>query len=185
MADNSNKDTDMGKIKVGADTIYKEAWRLLEKRTPLCVDCGQLCGGACCDDGGRDDAGMYLFCGEDVMYKNMPEWLRVEKSEFEYSGGKYAPIAMCSGRCERKMRPLSCRIFPLAPYKKENEPLRVIIDPRAKAMCPLARALGQNELEAEFVHAVKLVFGVLIRNKDVRDFIIEQSYLLDEAVRFF
>lgn len=169
-----------------AESVYKEAWRILENRTPLCIDCGKLCDGACCDDGGREDAGMYLFYGEETMYKNMPEWLRIEESEFLYGNNDdRALIAMCAGRCDRAFRPLSCRIFPLAPYKKEGEALRIIMDPRAKAMCPLAKAVKIDELDAEFVRAVKLVFDVLIRNKHVEDFVIELSYLMDETEKFF
>ena len=169
-----------------AEKIYKEAWRLLEKLTPLKVDCGQLCGGACCDDGGREDAGMYLFYKEECMYKNMPKYLRIEESEFLYGDDdERALIAMCSGECERKMRPLACRIFPLAPYKKEGAPLRIIMDPRARSMCPLAKAVRIDELDERFVRAVRLIFLVLIKNKKIKDFVIELSYLMDEVAEFF
>lgn len=169
-----------------AKKIYAQAWRLLEDVTPLAVDCGQLCGAACCDDGGHDDAGMYLFPYEEVMYKNKPDWIRIEKSDFEYGDDdKRALIAMCDGVCDRKMRPLACRIFPLTPYKKENEPLKIVMDTRAKAMCPLAKALRRDELDEKFVKAVELIFKVLEKDKCVSDFIIELSYLLDETNKFF
>lgn len=169
-----------------AEKIYKEAWRILENLTPLKVDCGQLCSGACCDDGGHEDAGMYLFYKEESMYKNMPEYLRVEESEFLYGDeDERALIAMCTGRCERNMRPLACRIFPLAPYKKEGEPLRIIMDPRARSVCPLAKAVSIDELDERFVRAVRLIFLVLMKNKKIKDFVIELSYLMDEVAEFF
>lgn len=168
------------------EKLYAEAWRILENLTPLTVDCGQLCGAACCDDGGHEDAGMYLFPGEEKMYENMPEWIKIEESEFEYGDDdKKALIAMCKGRCDRKMRPLSCRIFPLTPYKKENEPLKIVMDARAKSMCPLAKAMYISDLDERFVRGVELVFKVLEKNKEISDFIVELSYLIDETEKFF
>lgn len=166
--------------------IYKEAYRLLDKLTPLPIDCGQLCGGICCSDGGREDAGMYLFFGEEKMYDKKPDWIRIEESEFLYGDDdRKALIAMCPGRCNRSMRPLSCRIFPLTPYKKEAGPLSIIMDPRAKAMCPLAKALDISDLDQKFVHTVKLIFNVLIKNKKIEQFICELSYLFDDTEKFY
>ena len=171
------------------EKLYREAWRLLECVTPLRADCGRLCGGACCDDGGNEDAGMYLFPGEEVLYQNRPDadkWLRVEESAFCYGADDTpAKIAICTGTCARELRPLSCRIFPLAPYKKEGEPLRIIMDPRAKAMCPLARTVKVGDLDARFVRRVTLIFRVLMRNRQVEKFVTELSYLMDEQAQFF
>lgn len=166
--------------------IYEEAYRLLENVTPLRVDCGQLCGGACCDSA-DEEAGMYLYPGERCMYqgKTAP-WLKIEASAFLYGEeDKVAPIAICNGTCDRALRPLSCRIFPLIPYLKEDGKAEIIIDPRAKSMCPLAKTFTLADFEPEFVRRVKLIFGVLLKNKDVRDFVIEQSYVLDEVGKFF
>lgn len=169
-----------------AEKLYRSAWALLENLTPLPIDCGALCGGACCDDGGQDDAGMYLFYKEELMYKNNPDSICIEESEFLYGDDDTrALIAMCPGKCKRSARPLACRIFPLAPYKKEGEPLRIIMDPRARAMCPLAKTMRVDKLDERFVHTVTLIFKVLIRNKKIRDFIIELSYLMDEIAMFY
>lgn len=169
-----------------AKKLYKEAYRLLENVTPLNVDCGQLCSGACCisED---DEAGMYLYPGEECMYqKGNTPWLRIEPSAFLYGEkDKVTNIAICDGTCDRGLRPLSCRIFPLIPYLKEEGEAKIIIDPRAKAMCPLAKTFTLAEFEPEFLRRVKLIFGVLLKNKDVRDFVIEQSYVLDEVGKFF
>lgn len=166
--------------------IYKEAYRLLENVTPLKVDCGQLCSGACCysED---EEAGMYLYPGEQCMYETVDTpWLKIERSAFLYGASdKAAPIAICDGTCDRALRPLSCRIFPLIPYLKEGGKPEIIIDPRAKSMCPLAQTFFMSDFEPEFVRRVKLVFGVLLKNKEIRDFIIEQSYVLDEVEQFF
>ena len=88
------------------------------------------------------------------------------------------------GTCDRRFRPLSCRIFPLIPYKKEGSPLTVIIDPRAKSMCPLAKTFRMDEFDERFTEAVLYIFKVLIKEKHIREFILEQSYLLDEYMQF-
>ncbi len=169
-----------------ASDIYEGIYRLLDDVTPLRVDCGQLCSGACCisED---DEAGMYLYPGESCMYKGKAlAWMKIETSAFLYGDAdKAAPILLCDGTCDRKLRPLSCRIFPLIPYLKEGGKPEIIIDPRAKSMCPLAQTFRMTDFEPEFVRRVKLIFGVLLKNKDVRDFMIEQSYVLDEIGKFF
>ena len=121
------------------------------------------------------------------MYKNEnTPWLRIEPSAFLYGEkDKVTQIAICNGTCARALRPLSCRIFPLIPYQKEEGKAEIIIDPRAKAMCPLAQTFTMADFEPEFVRRVKLIFGVLLKNKDIRDFVIEQSYVLDEVGKFF
>lgn len=169
---------------MNAKSIYKQAYKVLENLTPIPADCGKLCGAACCQDTINDgsEAGMYLYYGEKVMLKGY-EGIRIEKSDFEY-GNEKAEIAICKGRCDRRLRPLSCRIFPLIPYKKENSPLTVIIDPRAKSMCPIAKTFTMDDFDEGFVSAVLYIFKVLIKEKHIREFVIEQSYLLDEYNKF-
>lgn len=165
--------------------VYTTAYRILDRVTPLKIDCGQLCGAACCKDGGHDDAGMYLYPGESCMYAARPEWLSISQSAFTYGDSQaHALLAQCNGTCDRRMRPLSCRIFPLIPYKKVASPLTIIMDPRARAMCPLSQMLSIDKLDTKFVEAVSYVFHFLIKSKQVRAFIQEQSYLLDEYLRF-
>lgn len=167
--------------------VYAEAYRLLDRVTPLGpLDCGELCGKACCCDGGREDAGMYLFPGEEAMFRAKPDWLRIEPSAFTYvSGNIHAPIAMCTGRCNRQLRPLSCRIFPLIPYIKQNSRMTLITDPRAKSMCPLAKALMLDEFDVRFTETVGYVMRVLSRFPKVRAFLEAQSELLDEYLPFW
>ena len=170
-----------------AAQIYREAYRLLDHVTPLGkVDCGVLCNKSCCADHGREDAGMYLFPGEESIYIGKPDWLRIDASAFTYGDdAAHAPIAMCSGRCDRHLRPLSCRIFPLVPYLAKNARMTLIADPRAKSMCPLARAFGPDELDVRFTETVGYVMRVLCRFPAVRAFLEAQSELLDEYLLFW
>ena len=120
------------------DTVLR-ARALIGDRTPLRIDCGKLCGAACCQPDEDGQGGMYLFPGEEALLPG--------------AGGDFAPIYTCDGRCARGERPLACRIFPLTPVKKEHG-WGVKMDVRARAMCPLAR-FGTRGLDPEFVRAVR------------------------------
>lgn len=145
------------------EEFYLHIYKSLENVTPIKKDCGVLCGGICCKDE-EEKSGMLLFPGEERILKN--KGYEIELSHCEYGVDKTAPILFCSGRCNRKIRPLACRIFPLVPYKKEGKPLKLIMNPLAKNMCPLARSLKVSQLEPLFV---KNVYKVMIRIMKLRD----------------
>jgi len=159
--------------------LYTQAYRLLGTLTPLPADCGKLCGSACCGDGGQQDAGMYLFPHEQVMLADTD--MRIEPSEFRYgANNKAALIAICDGTCDRRKRPLACRIFPLVPYMKKGQPTQVIMDPRGRSMCPLARACMPNELDERFVETTAYLFRVLAKNSEIAEFVEALSLFVDE-----
>lgn len=170
-----------------AAQVYAEAYRLLDSVTPLgALDCGQLCGKSCCSDHGREDAGMYLFPGEESMYIDRPDWLRIEPSAFTYgTAHTHTQIALCPGRCNRRLRPLSCRIFPLVPYLAKRTHMTLIVDPRARALCPLAKAFVLDEFDVCFVETVGYVMRVLSRFPAIRAFLEAQSDLLEEYLPFW
>ncbi len=166
--------------------VYLQIYRMFDHCTPLRVDCGELCGSACCKG---DDCGMYLFPGEEEVYKLLPpERISVEKSDFSYTDNgitHYVPLAMCSGSCDRYERPLACRIFPLTPYIDGSGQLTVIIDPRAKRLCPLAKAFCIEDFEREFVKKIHNTFLLLTKNRRIRSFMREYSLYLEEFMRFY
>ncbi len=165
--------------------IYLQIYRLFDSITPIKADCGALCDKACCKG---DDSGMYLFPGEEKVFSLLkPGWITVEDSDFTYSfngKNKHLKIAFCKGECDRYQRPLSCRIFPLAPYLKDGK-LEIIIDPRSKAVCPLGKTLKLSEYDASFVRNVENAFCLLMKNKEFKAFMVEYSKYLDEFLRFF
>ena len=57
--------------------LYGYLYSLLDDVTPLKADCGALCDGACCKG---DDAGMYLFPHEEVMYSGREKWMEIYDS---------------------------------------------------------------------------------------------------------
>lgn len=166
--------------------VYLQLYKLFDDITPIRVDCGELCGKACCKG---EDSGMYLFPGEKKVFDLLsPKWITIECSDFSYTHKgkeKTVPIAMCDGTCDRYQRPLSCRIFPLTPYLNENGALEIITDPRAKSVCPLSKVMKKEELAPEFVRNVERTFTLLMKNREFADFMTEYSKHLREFMKFF
>jgi len=160
--------------------LFEKAYDMLEQLTPLHTDCGNLCSRACCDSA-DEDAGMYLFPGEELMYAEKPDWLRIQESSFIYGKEeKPALIAICTKQCERRLRPLACRIFPLTPYIGSNGIVNIKTDPRAVSICPLAKPHAANRLNKDFVLSVHDVFKMLVQDIDISSFIFDLSRLIDE-----
>lgn len=105
---------------------------LLEDATPLKNDCGRVCGGACCQPDAEGQGGMLLFPGEESFYDPLPEGFAISPAP-EIEG---ALLLTCSGFCDRKNRPLSCRLFPLLPREKDGC-VRAVRDRRGFIVCPL------------------------------------------------
>lgn len=166
--------------------VYLQLYRLFDSNTPLKVDCGKLCNSACCKG---DDSGMFLFPGEREVYKLIkPEGIKIEYSDltYSYNDKEYkTPILFCGGTCDRYIRPLACRIFPLTPVLDEKGDIEIIIDPRAKSICPLAKTLYLDEYDAGFIKSVRKAFAVLAKNKQVRAFLVEYTKYINEFKRFF
>lgn len=131
-----------------------------EDITPLTFDCGLLCGSRCCKGG--KDAGMRLFPGETPDGS-----FTVQKTP---DGGR---LLLCGGHCDRKVRPLSCRIFPLFPYLGEDGRIRAGFDPRAFAVCPLVRTRFTPSLP--FIRQVRRIGRRLAADPDGRRFLAGQT----------
>lgn len=130
----------------------KAARALLENVTPLKIDCGRFCGGACCESDEDDQGGMLLFPGEEKLYDPLPEGFSITKDDGVMEG---ALLLTCDGFCDRKDRPLSCRIFPLLPSEGG-----VKLDRRAWAVCPLMES-GKKGMCKEFLDAVEKAGEIL------------------------
>ena len=171
---------------MNAAYVYLQLYRLFDNVTPLHVDCGELCSKACCQG---DDCGMFLFPGEVSVFKLLnPEWVKIEKSDFTYTHGSktyHTPLAMCNGDCDRYQRPMACRIFPLTPYLTADKQLKVIIDPRAKSICPLAKGFMLSDFDGRFIHNIEKSFTLLMKNRHFADFMTEYSAYIDDFRRFF
>ncbi len=173
----------MGSLK--AEQLYKSIYQFWCDTTPLFGDCGTLCNKACCesDDTHDEETGMYLFPGEKALFKGHPNF-KVVSSDFTYGNDKNPDIVICKGPCSREARPLSCRIFPLIPYFRENSGLKIIIDPRAKHLCPLAQNRALPYLNPDFLRKIEKTFLLLTKFPEVRSFLEGLSDILDDYFKF-
>ena len=162
--------------------FYSYIYRITENVTPLKVDCGRLCDGSCCK--GDDDTGMYLFPGEKVMYENVPGWAKIRTCGLVLAGEK-VDFFSCTGRCERALRPLACRIFPLFPFIDISGNLNVIMDPRGKGICPLAKTMDISELDEKFVGTVRYIFKLMMKNSLLYSYLFELSRFTEQYTNMF
>ena len=153
--------------------LYSYLYSLIDEVTPLKVDCGALCDGACCKG---DDAGMYLFPHEEVMYSGKEKWMDIYDSDILLRG-EPVKILVCKGKCDRRKRPLSCRIFPLF-IGNDGE---ISVDSRAGAMCPLAKSkMSIDEYNPDFVKNVEKAFKMLMKIKITKEFIEINKKVINE-----
>lgn len=150
--------------------VLVRARALFDELTPLRTDCGLSCGGACCQSLPGDETGMLLFPGEEAYYAARPGY-RLKEAE-------YGTLLICTGRCERTDRPLSCRLFPLLPLLRADG-IKVATDLRAKAVCPLAKQ-GKDALLPEFVAAVRQAGHMLAEDAAQRAFLTHLTNQQDE-----
>lgn len=148
----------------------KRARALLENVTPLKTDCGLTCQGACCRPMEGEMTGMLLFPGEEAYYEGR-EGYRMTQTD-------HGTLLICSGRCERADRPLSCRLMPLIPLLRDDG-VKVATDLRAKTVCPLARQ-GKDALDPDFVSAVREVGRILAEDDDQQAFLVTLTRQQDE-----
>ena len=143
-------------------TAIETARALLETLTPLKTDCGRLCGARCCASLEGEETGMLLFPGEEDLYEDRAGWRMVP-------AGKEL-LLICPGTCDRKDRPLACRMFPLMPVIRPDETTAVRTDERARGICPLARQ-GKRAMDPDFTEAVREAGDMLAREPEQRDFL--------------
>lgn len=143
---------------------------ILETVTPLHTDCGLTCGGICCRPLEGEMTGMLLFPGEEKYYEG--------REGYRMADTGHGVLLVCSGRCDRADRPLSCRLMPLIPLIREDG-VKVATDFRAKTVCPLARQ-GKDALAPEFVSAVREAGRILAEDDTQRAFLIKLTAHQDE-----
>lgn len=158
--------------------LYRKAYRTLEHATPLNFDCGLLCRSKCCS--GSIDDGMHLYPGEESMHKHQKEFLELREENFN---DRMISFAVCSGKCNRRFRPLACRIYPFAPYIAEDGSLHIVKDPRAHYHCPLL-SIEEFMMSGIFKRKVRDTFHMLIQDPDIREYVADLSAVLEEYAAF-
>ena len=157
-------------------TDYAEIWErvyvLLDERTPIQADCGQLCDKRCCK--GDNDDGMILFPFEKDFLGGQRFLKFSQKDGFD--------TAVCKGRCKREWRPMACRIYPFVPVFK-GEAIEIQPDPRATYVCPLILHGGEY-IDPEFIQSVTEAFTILKEIPDFSEFMKRYDAMLDGYRKF-
>lgn len=148
----------------------RAARALLETLTPLKTDCGMTCGGACCHTHPGEQTGMLLFPGEEEAYRGV--------AGFTLLPSPQGTILVCSGQCDRRNRPLACRMFPLLMLLRQDG-VKVATDAAALSVCPLARQ-GKNALSQEFVAAVRQAATILAQDSTQAAHLLRLTAMQDE-----
>jgi len=105
------------------------------------------------------------------------------------SDGTKIKFLVCKGYCDRKKRPLSCRIFPVIPQIDEHGYLNFVPDLRGVAMCPLLYQATRHTISPAFIDALYSAFEILTEDERVIEFIDiltkENQDIAAELERFF
>jgi len=144
--------------------MYERIRRMMGELTPLTVDCGVCCHGACCK--GDDETGMRLFPHEQspLPVKELPNGVR---------------LVVCDGTCDREERPLACRLFPFFPTIDERGKIFVEADDRAVRLCPMLSHIDELDFDPKFFKAVKKVGKLLAKDEECRVFLQETTKEID------
>lgn len=167
-------------IPTAPGALLKTARNLLENVTPMHNDCGKYCGAACCKPDAEGHGGMILYPGEEVFYTACQTWATLSDCSIGEAGERYT-LLTCTGQCERTMRPLACRIFPLTPVVKRGR-LQVCMDVRAWPICPLMQH-GMRALSPQFVQAVQASMDLIWQDESCNRYMRKLSVYLDDFTR--
>lgn len=151
--------------------VITKAYDFLDRLTPLKTDCGKLCSGKCCKGESKD--GMLLFPGEEIIFKNRDGF------EIYYDSRYNCKAIICHGICDRRYRPLSCRIFPYLIYlnSADGKPT-VAPDIRAVDFCPVLRE--GYKLDKKFLRALRITGRLLISDPGICDFLVQLTKSLTD-----
>lgn len=110
------------------------------------------------------ETGMYLLPGEKEFLSEY-EPVRVR----EIDGDTYL---LCGGSCNRDFRPFACRIFPYYAALIEGEKgtrIKLMLDPRARGICPLVSNGQKRRMQARFRQAVRRSVRILMRDAEIKE----------------
>ena len=150
--------------------MYAKIFDILGNLTPLKVDCGVLCSGACCK--GDESIGMRLFPFEEST---------LNVTENRENGVR---LAVCDGTCDRTKRPLSCRIFPFFPTVDDRGKVYIEADMRAQRLCPLVSHIDEIEFDKGFFKALQKVGRILAKDEVCLEFMREVTEEIDTYAEF-
>lgn len=178
------------KSSIKKDT-FKAIYRLLDKVSPINGDCGLLCGSICCTCEEQEDEpslGIYLLPGEEKLFSGKEDWLSwdweyAEDYEFPESWHGKVYFLQCKNApfCDRTMRPLQCRIFPLTPHLDTDGNLYMIYQSgQLPYDCPLIS--DEIKLNDDFLKANHTVWKHLLRDPLIYDLVeMDSMYRIQDG----
>ena len=107
---------------------------------------------------------MWLYPGEEELFTDKEGFALCEAE-----GNHGQPMVICSGECDRRERPLACRIFPLFPLVTEEDGrvnIEVIMDP----------------IDPSFARAVRRAAMYLVRDEEIKEYMKAVSLELLEII---
>lgn len=164
---------------------YAYLYAITERITPLDSDCGALCGSRCCRPHPKKVLGMYLFPGEEIMFSGQEHWLEYEKHDpllYDFPDNWTYPVTFvkCLRPCPRQARPLSCRLFPLAPHLLQDDTLLIIHETmKLPYRCPLISK--KMPLREDFIDTVALSWRELLKDHRIYRLVAEDSRRREES----
>ena len=173
---------------------YAAIYRLLDRVSPIDRNCGELCDSACCtcdSDESKDHPvlGIYLLPGEEQLFTKNEDWLewsysKVKSADFPNSWHGIVYFIRCKTPpyCQRRLRPLQCRTFPLAPHIDDNGLLKMALYSfKLPYRCPLIHE--RIQLNAKFIQATWTVWKHLIRDEYIFDLVkYDSSFRAEEKI---
>lgn len=162
----------------------KRIYERLDKVSPVNFDCGELCGEVCCvyDEGEymNQDLVLYLLPGEELMYEESDCFdlyvLNPREIGYPRRWKDEVFIVECKNppHCNRSIRPIQCRTFPLIPHISKDGEFHLILDENEfPYVCPLIR--DNIALNDDFVEVTYDVWKMLITNPNVHALVVYDS----------
>ncbi len=162
---------------------YKKIYGMLDKVSPVPYDCGSLCNSICCrgDSFSGEDPYIYLLPGEKEYLEYAGCKMKIVRRRLKYhdlpsSWGKYVYTAECSQpeNCNRSVRPIQCRTFPITPHITETgELLMIYCDVDLPYVCPLLEE--EKKLSDDFLAITYEAWKLLTEDGAIRDLVEHDS----------
>ncbi len=154
--------------------IIKKAYEMLERTTPLARDCGRLCSAACCK--GDKNTGMWLFPYEEEILTDISDFeIKDCEANFGYK------MIVCHGSCDRKTRPLACRLYPYFPMITENG-FDARADIRGITSCPVL--YNNIKTDYAFIRQIRKIARLFSRDEELKNYLENVNATLDDIAFF-
>lgn len=162
---------------------YEELYNRLNAVFPINGDCGDLCGVLCCtyNNDSDGDVGIYLLPGEDQLFSKDESWLEwsIENAkdyDFPESWDGNVNFVKCKNppTCDRNMRPLQCKFFPISAHITEDLQLVLIrYFEELPFSCPLQKK--NAKLNEDFLIECYEAWKMLLEDQQIYDLIYYDS----------